>query len=104
MTKEIVKIHEGIIIDEEQEINLFQLCHYCSLEPEYVIDLVEEGILDPSGHSKQEWRFKFTSVARVNKALRLQRDFELNISGAALALHLLDRIDELESILKKMDQ
>ena len=41
-----------------------------------------------------------TSVVRVQKAQRLQRDLGVNLPGTALALELLDRIDALEARLR----
>lgn len=99
MENNIVRVYYGTIMEEEEDITLVQLCNYCRLEPGRIIEMVEEGILDPSGRSKNEWRFTFTSVERVRKVQRLRRDFELSIQGAALALDLLDRIEELEKFL-----
>jgi chaperone modulatory protein CbpM len=65
-----------------------------------VLELVEEGVLEPLGPGGPQWRFAATSVVRVRKAQRLQRDLGVNLPGIALALQLLDRIDALEARLR----
>jgi chaperone modulatory protein CbpM len=100
MEENIVRIYEGQLLEEENNITLMQLCSYCRLTPEEIIEMVEEGILEPSGISKTEWRFTFTTVERVRKAHRLINDLEINLAGAALVVHLLDRIEELEAAVR----
>ena len=102
MNNQIVKIYQGVITEDEKDINLIQLCSYCKLTPEYIEELVNEGLLDPQGISKHEWRFTFTSIERVKKVKRLQRDFELNLPGVDFALHLMERIEKLESTLERL--
>lgn len=99
MERDLFRVHHGKIIDEEDDITLIQLCNYCRIGSDRVIEMVEEGLLDPRGRSKSEWRFEFTSVERVKKAERLSRDFQLSLPGAALVIDLLERIDELERLL-----
>ena len=100
MKNQIVKVYQGVVTEDEEDISLVQLCSHCGLTPEEIIELVEEGILDPPGTSKHEWRFTFTTIERVRKVKRLQHDFDLNASGVAFAMHLLDRIEELEALVR----
>jgi len=92
------EILRGQIIDEETLISLEELCQHCTLQAEAVIELVNEGILDPSSTRKEvtEWHFHISSVRRVRTTVHLQRDLGVNLPGAALALELLDRIAELQ--------
>lgn len=103
MGKEIERIYQGIIIDDEEDVSMIRLCRICDHSPDEIIELVEEGILEPRGRSKREWRFSFISVERVQRIKRLKRDFDLTTSGVGLALHLLDRIEELEALLKRYE-
>ena len=64
------------------------------------MELVEEGVIEPRGPGRPQWRFAATTVVRVEKARRLQNDLGVNLPGVALALQLLDRIDALESRLR----
>jgi chaperone modulatory protein CbpM len=89
-----------VILDEAEEVTLADLTRTCRVHAEWVMELVEEGVIEPRGPGGPQWRFSATTVVRVQKAQRLQRDLGINLQGIALALQLLDRIDALEGRLR----
>ncbi len=89
-----------VILEEAQEVTLADLTRTCRVHAEWVLELVQEGVLEPLGPGGPQWRFSATSVVRVQKAQRLQRDLGVNLPGIALALQLLDRIEALEARLR----
>ena len=89
-----------LLLDEGHEITLAELTRSCRVHAEWVMELVEEGVLEPLQPGGPQWRFAATSVVRVQKAHRLQRDLGVNLPGIALALQLLERIDALEARLR----
>jgi chaperone modulatory protein CbpM len=89
-----------VILDDAEEITLADLSRACRVHAEWVMELVEEGVIEPRGPGRPQWRFAATTVVRVEKARRLQSDLGVNLAGVALALQLLDRIDTLESRLR----
>ena len=93
-------ILSGDLIEQDMEFTVQELCHSCMLQLNHVVELVQEGVLDPCSGNRTQWRFKASSIRRVRTAMRLQRDLGVNLAGAALALELLDRIAELESHLR----
>jgi len=88
----------GQVLEDYDLVTIGDLCRSCTVEVETVTLLVDEGILDPVGNDVETWQFTVTSLRRVKTAIHLQRDLGVNLAGAALALELLDRIAELESI------
>ena len=86
-----------VILDDAEEITLADLSRACRVHAEWVIELIEEGVIEPRGPGRPQWRFAATTVVRVEKARRLQNDLGVNLAGVALALQLLDRIDALEA-------
>jgi chaperone modulatory protein CbpM len=88
----------GTVLDENMEISLRELCRSCGVNAEYVIEMVEQGVVDPLGSSPREWRFPGPSVRRVQIALRLQHDLRVNLSGAALVLDLLEELETLRRL------
>jgi len=98
------QMHTGIIIDEETELSLNELCKACSSSAEWIIELVEEGALEPIGYQQTHWRFSGNNLQRARTAMRLQRDLGLNLAGIALALDLLEKIETLESRLYQFEQ
>ncbi|MCK9620676.1 MAG: chaperone modulator CbpM [Methylobacter sp.] len=98
---DLLPIHTGTVI-EEDSLTLEQLCHACGVHAEWVISLVEESIIEPQGDEIQVWRFSGASLVRVRSALRLQRDLGVNLAGIALALDLMEELENLRAELKKM--
>ena len=94
----------GSILEEEGDVTLYELCEACAVRVETVEAMIDEGILTPSGGGLQSrWRFSRSTVVRVRTVMRMQRDLHVNLAGAALALDLLERIEELNSRLKSLD-
>ena len=90
------------LIDEQTTFTLVELCRSCAVEAELIEALVEQGILEPSGRSGVHWCFPASSLRRTRVTLHLQRDLGVNIAGAALALDLLERIEELDARLRTL--
>jgi chaperone modulatory protein CbpM len=91
----------AVVFDEATEITITELCYACSVEETLIEQLVEEGILEPVVSCAEEIRFRYTSVRRTRAVIRLQRDLGVNLPGAALALDLMDRIQELTGNLRR---
>lgn len=90
----------GIILEEQTQLTLAELCGACAVHAEWVIELVAEGVLDPVGQEPQHWRFTGLHMRRAGIARRLQRDLDVNLAGIALALQLLDEIEALQAQLR----
>ena len=91
---------EGEVIDPHAEITIVQLCRRCRVEIDLVYELVSEGIVEPVRRSGDTLYFASASTRRVRLARRLQSDLGVNLAGAALAIELLERIDELRARLR----
>jgi len=101
MTEKILK---GILLDEQSELSLNDLSYACCRSAEWVIELVEEGAIEPVGHKthgtqKTPWRFSASSLQTAQTAMRLQQDLNINIAGVALVLDLLQKIESLQAEL-----
>ena len=99
MIESVIQTFEPEIVDAQAIYTLEELCVICQVEPSWVADLIEFGVLDTNGRPRAEWQFAGLSVVRVAKAKRLERDLSLNPPGIALVLDLLQRIDELQALL-----
>ena len=103
MNKQIIL--KGILLDEQTELSLNDLCCACSRSAEWIIELVEEGALEPvqqepMGQLQSQWRFSADSLKRARTAMRLQQDLKINMAGIALALNLLEEIETLDERLR----
>ena len=91
----------GIILEEEIHLSLRELCDACAVHAEFITELVNEGVIEPSGFDKSHWCFSGVSLHRIRAAKHLQRDLGVNLAGVALALDLLDEMQRLHTQLPK---
>ena len=91
-----------VVVEQEIRFTLVELSHACRSESEELVELVREGVLTPSGAAPDDWRFGDTSLRRARRALSLKRDLQINTPGVALALDLLDEIEDLKSRLRRI--
>ena len=85
----------AMLLDESVELSLEELCAACRLSEGLVMDIVAEGIVEPLGANRAQWRFSGVAVTRIQRVMRLQQEFDVNLPGAALALELLEEIERL---------
>jgi len=97
------EILNGILLDEECSLTLAELSRACAMHAEWVMELVEEGIIEPSGREVSQWRFAPPALYRARTVRNLQRDLGVNLSGAALALELLEEIESLRTRLRRFE-
>ncbi len=71
----------GVVLDERTVYTLGELSRASGLGADQLRLMVRVGILDPLERREAPWRFSGRSVTRLQAALRLQRDLELNPEG-----------------------
>ncbi len=84
-------------------LTLTELAHQVSLPEATLTEIVELGIIEPQvvDHG---WRFDETVILVVSRARRLHRDLGIDWGGVALALELLDEIDNLRQENQRLRQ
>ncbi len=100
MTRAKLSLLQCEVVEEEVQLSLAELCRACEADDALVRQLVEHGVIEPQGGPPQAWVFAGASLRRTRVALRLLRDLELNLPGAALAVDLLDEIASLQRQLQ----
>jgi len=93
----------GLLLDEECSLTLVELGRACMVHAEWIVELVDEGILEPRGRDTAHWRFSGPSLLRARTVMRLQKDLGINIAGAALVLDLMDEIEGLRAHLHVLE-
>lgn len=101
MIDQTICIH-GMVLNEETRCTLADLCALCGVNTEIIHEMIEEGIITPEGSSSMEWRFTAIAIKRVQTTIRLQRDLRVNLPGCALALDLLDELEELRLLSRRL--
>jgi chaperone modulatory protein CbpM len=93
----------GCVLDEMVSLSLDELCRAGRVRREWILELVDEGILEPAGRDLGSWSFSGTSLRRVQKVWRLQHDLGVNLAGAALVLDLMEEISFLRARLDRFE-
>jgi len=105
----VVKAQHEVILTEifadesPDEMNLYDLCQMCHTETDLIIDMVNHGLLNPSGRSPANWHFHRNDLYRLQRARRLQKDLEINLAGIALVFDLLEELEQLRARVKRLD-
>ena len=95
---------EAELLEARESVTLRELCQACDIEAEYVIEFVDAGVIDPhAGQYPNEWRFPPRSLARLQRAVRLQRDLSIGPAGAALAVDLIEEVSVLRRRLRWLE-
>ena len=98
--KDAHELVTATLVDDEQLLTLAELCRACGVHAEVIADMVDYGIIEPCGELTGRWQFSGGCLWRVTTVVRLQRDLEVNLAGAALALDLLEELRDLRRQIK----
>lgn len=94
----------SLVVEDIIELTLDDLCRACAAEPDIIIELVSEGVIDSDSmqpsQPREHWRFTGLHLHRAKVAMRLHRDLGVNFAGAALALELMDERQVLKTKLR----
>ena len=89
-------------VDVIETLTLSELTMFCDANADWVIQLVDHGVVTPITRRTTEWEFTPPHIARARKAARLMRDLGLNVAGVALVLDLIEERDALARKLAVM--
>jgi len=104
MRDEKQSVMSGLVLDETTTLTLDELSSACSVRVERIIELVDEGILEPTGRDVHEWCFPGPSLGRARVAMHLQRDLDINLAGVALVLDLMEELESLRARLRRFEE
>lgn len=86
------------------QLTLEECCQLLELPAATLVEIVEYGIVQPSGHAPQDWRFDEPSLSRMQRARRLQRELELDWQAVAVTLDLLSELERLRAENRMLKQ
>jgi chaperone modulatory protein CbpM len=96
-------ILRGQVIGEEVLLDLVEFATLCHVEQSLLVEMIEFGLLEPTGAQRGEWRLPAREVRRARTADRLRRDLGVNVAGVAVILELIEQRDRLESRLRQFE-
>ena len=89
-------------ISDAQPLAANELAHACGAEIDWVMQLVDVGIVETDGDTggpPQEWRFQSAALQCALEARRLERDFGVGLDAAALIIDLEREVRRLKAVL-----
>lgn len=98
------KILIGMLIEESTTISFTEVCHKYNIPKELLIEMIEQGLFPNQPTELAQIALDQKALRRIESAFRLHRDLGINLPGVALALELLEEIEQLHKelgILKK---
>lgn len=85
-------------------LRMNELCESCKISVEVIIEIVNLGIIEQSGSDPQSWQFSTHMVTTIHKALRLRQDLDIDWPGVAVALDLIEEMEQLRQENKRLHQ
>jgi chaperone modulatory protein CbpM len=93
---------EAVWLNETGSCTLVHLAEVSGLNSAELQSLVDSGALAPLPQPDDSLEFNAAAMLVARTARRLRDDFELNATGLALAMRLLERVDALERELERV--
>ncbi len=90
--------------DIDYSFSLVELSRCCNVSVEKILILVGEGVLNPRGRTQADWQFAGADLVRALSAIRLERDLGVNTAGAALAIDLMDEMQQLRQRVRLLER
>ena len=94
----------GILIEDTTLISLNEVCQRYRISEDLLLEMLEYGIFSSKSSEIEQLKLTQKDLYKMESAFRLHRDLELNLTGVALDLELLEKIDRLNdelNILRK---
>lgn len=92
------------VLGEGDWIAVAEVSRLCLIDVTAIVELVELGVVVSRGPSPQEWLVPAAALPRLRVAGRLIRDLGVNVTGAALAVELLEERWELERRVRRLER
>ena len=100
----VTQVLEAHVLGEGEWIAATEICQLCRLDLEVLLELASLGVVSPRERTPGEWQVPVTALPRLRVAGRLIHDLGVNVSGAALAVELLEARRALETRLRHLER
>jgi chaperone modulatory protein CbpM len=99
-----INVLEARLLGESDWIAVTDVCQLCLIDMTAIVELVELGVVVSRGPTPAEWSVPAASLPRLRIAGRLMRDLGVNVTGAALAVELLEARGDLERQIRRLER
>ncbi|MGR8929494.1 MAG: chaperone modulator CbpM [Gammaproteobacteria bacterium] len=85
---------------EETYLTLDQFAVLCAVEPDWILQHVEEGLLSAVEMETGNWQFSSEELTRAKRIIEIERIFDALPELAALVADMQEELDDLRSQLR----
>ncbi|BCA94517.1 molecular chaperone [Legionella antarctica] len=89
----------GVLIEETTTISFNEVCRKYNIPKELLIEMIEQGLFNNQATQIEQVALDQKALRRLESAFRLHRDLGINLPGVALALELLEEMEEMRNEL-----
>ena len=82
-------------MNEQVRLTVIEICQSVDISPEELTEVVGLGVITPV-EAETSWIFDYHALRSLRRARRLQIELDLEWSGIAIALTLMEKVDRLE--------
>lgn len=90
------------LLDEQTRLTLDDLARACCMEPGWVTERLEAGLLHGE-HTEGRWQFSATTVVRARRLARLESTFDADPQLAGLTTDLIEEVTALRQRLRQLE-
>jgi chaperone modulatory protein CbpM len=98
------QVLEAHVFGEGDWIAAAEICQICEIDAEAVRELAALGVVTAREPVSGRWELSAAALPRLRIVGRLMRDLGINVSGAALAIELLEQQRSLESRIRQLER
>ena len=100
----VMAVIEAHVLGEEEWLAASEVCRLCRLEASAILELAALGVVPSREALPGVWQVPAAALPRLRVIGRLMTDLGVNVSGAALAVELLEAQRELERRLSRLER
>lgn len=90
------EILTGQLLDEVA-LSLDELARACAVDPNWIIQRVEAGVLSGAPQTPTTY-FASVSLVRARRLISIERNFDANLELAALVVDLMEEVERLKHV------
>ncbi len=102
MVRVTTQVLEARVITEGDWIAVTEICQLCRIDPDAVRELGDLGLV-LARETQGGWQVPAAALPRLRIVGRLMRDLGVNVSGAALAVELIEAQRALERRIRQLE-
>jgi chaperone modulatory protein CbpM len=100
----VMQVLQAHVLGEGDWIAASEICELCRFDLQVLLELAALGVVASRETVPGEWQVSATALPRLRIAGRLMHDLGVNVSGAALAVELLEAQRDLESRIRHLER